>query len=123
MCIRDRFSRWNVPCTRDVQQLGGFQFKDIAGQWTNYDDASQTTLLDYWNPTAEPRAFNLNVQDWGYTIILDPERTLHLTQIDSSGDVIGVQIAVHVASPKHTMRWMKYIPEQTDFDMTDAHAP
>ena len=93
------FSRWNELCTRDVQQLGGFQFKDITGQWKNYDDASQTTLLDCWNPTGEPQAFNLNVQHWGYTIILDPDRTLHLTQIDSSGDVIGVQIAAHAASP------------------------
>ena len=112
--------RWEKLCTRNVEQMGGFQWKVVDGVWANFDDNSQTELLNRWNPIGPIQAFNLDVHGWPYTMILDPLRILNLTLTDTSGEAIGIQIAAHDHSPDHTMRWVRYLEESPDLPMNEV---
>ena len=81
--------RWCALCSRNLQQMGDFQFKVADGHWADFDNDSQAEFLARRNPNADAQVFNLNVQGWSYTMILDPKRTLDLTLTDKSGQANG----------------------------------
>ena len=67
-----------------------------------------------WAPHANPQVFDINVEGWTCTIILDPNQTLSVAMRDQSGHAGGVQISTHAASRVCNHRFVRYIAPRAD---------